>query len=292
MDPYYTLIDHPFQFASYLVLITTIITLWVYKKVWVWAPLAACSLGLALYSDLAPLVVLIPIGFLTLSLSLLSLNTPPIIRLFIVVIAATAAFALFSHLIKGTNNLLLFQGTVKPGSIPYTMYWNFDKGFAGMLLLAIAHPLISDPMHFKLALRRSILWAGLSIICLLGTAYAFDMIRFDLSVSGMLPLWILSNLFFVAIAEEALFRGLLQRELSDALPQRFGPLLSVLIVALAFALVHLVVIFDMRYALLAFGAGLFYGLTYSTTKSIEASIFVHFLVNATHIIFFSYPFLS
>ena len=36
-------------------------------------------------------------------------------------------------------------------------------------------------------------------------------------------------------------------------------------------------------------AGLFYGYVYHRTKRLEAAIFVHFLVNLTHFLFFSYP---
>lgn len=292
MAPYYALFEHPFQFAAYLLLITAIISLWVLKRLWVWIPLTCISLGFAFYGGIIQPVILIPIGFLAASLFLLHLNIPPIIRTALVVISGAAALGLFSHMVQGTHNLLLFQGIVKKGSAPYSLYWNYDKGIAGLLLLAIAHPLISDPMHFRLAFKRGILWAFLTIAALMGMAYGLDLIRLNPSVPPFFPLWLIANLFFVAVAEEALFRGLLQKELTDALPQKWGWILSILIVSSLFALAHLIFTFDMRYVLLSFGAGLFYGLTFSTTQSIEASIVVHFLVNATHILFFSYPYLA
>lgn len=292
MAPYSILFHHPFQLSAYLILITALISLWVFKKIWVWLPITLLSLSIALYSNVIAYTVLIPLSFLGASLFLMLLQLPPFIRAFLIIIAASAAFGLFFHLVHGTNNLLLYQGIVKEGSIQYTFYWNYDKGIAGLLLLAIGLPLISDPMHFRLALKRSILWAALTISALLAMAYGLDLIRFDVSIPGFFPLWALSNLFFVAMAEEALFRGLLQRELADALPEKWGWMLSILIISTAFALAHLFFTQDMRYVLLTFGAGLFYGFTYATTKSIEASIVVHFLVNTTHILFFSYPFLA
>jgi uncharacterized protein len=44
------------------------------------------------------------------------------------------------------------------------------------------------------------------------------------------------------------------------------------------------------YVIAATLAGLGYGWAYLRTKRIEASMFVHFALNATHFLFFTYPF--
>ena len=39
-------------------------------------------------------------------------------------------------------------------------------------------------------------------------------------------------------------------------------------------------------------AGMGYGFAYLKTRRIEAAVLVHFLVNFTHLLFFSYPMLT
>lgn len=67
-----------------------------------------------------------------------------------------------------------------------------------------------------------------------------------------------------------------------------APLLSLLLTALLFGLFHyksgvLMIIF-------AFLAGIGYGYAFQKSEKIESAILVHFGVNITHFIFFTYPF--
>ncbi len=292
MHPYTVILNHPLAFSAYLTLMTSLVSLWIFKKWFVWGALALVSGSLAYASGIIDLPVLVPVTFLLLSLLTLQLRLHGILRAFLVLIAFLSSFSLFLHLSQGTNNLLLFQGILKNGSVPYRYFWSYDKGLVGLLILGVAHPLLSDPMHWKLVAPKICLFSVLSLLALLGGAYALSVVAFDPSLPKFLPLWILGQFFFVCIAEEALYRGLLQRELTDALPEKWGWFASILLVASLFSLMHLISSEDVRYLLLAFGAGLMYGCTYTSTRSIEASILVHFVVNTTHILLFSYPALA
>ncbi|CAK9886718.1 MAG: hypothetical protein XXXJIFNMEKO3_03164 [Candidatus Erwinia impunctatus] len=93
----------------------------------------------------------------------------------------------------------------------------------------------------------------------------------------------LANLFFVSLAEEALFRGYLQQRLSQWLGCYGGLLLA----ALLFGLVH----FQGGGLLIVFAtlAGVIYGLAWLWSGSVWVSALVHFLFNMLHLLFFTYP---
>ena len=64
--------------------------------------------------------------------------------------------------------------------------------------------------------------------------------------------------------------------------------MAVLAAAAAFGAAH--VAGGTTYVLLATVAGLGYGAAYQLTGRVEASIFVHFTLNLTHLLLFTYPF--
>ena len=94
------------------------------------------------------------------------------------------------------------------------------------------------------------------------------------------------------IAEEALFRGVIQRQLqgpesSGMSSQSVGGLI---LAAVIFGAAHYA---GGRWSVvLATIAGLGYGWVFWRTDRIEASILTHFLVNTAHILGFSYPALT
>ncbi len=97
-----------------------------------------------------------------------------------------------------------------------------------------------------------------------------------------------ANLFFTCIAEEALFRGFLQRQLAMSLAKfRFGTWIALAVVAVLFGIAHAGG--GITYVLLATVAGLGYGWAYHRTQRIEASILLHFTLNSIHILLFRAP---
>ena len=98
----------------------------------------------------------------------------------------------------------------------------------------------------------------------------------------------LTNLLFVCTAEEAFFRGFLQRQF--ALLWKDHPLQQALPLVLAsfvYGLSHFAG--GSLYVAFVTLAGLVYGWAYQKTGCIEASILLHFLVNAAHFLLFTYP---
>jgi membrane protease YdiL (CAAX protease family) len=129
---------------------------------------------------------------------------------------------------------------------------------------------------------------GLLALIMLPLALATHYVRFDPKIPSGAFLWILNNLFFVSFAEESLFRGFIQGGMSKlTAPYSWGRWIPLVVSSLTFGLAHYQG--GLPYICLATIAGLFYGLTYQRTRSLEGAMLVHFGLNLVHFLFFSYP---
>ena len=116
-------------------------------------------------------------------------------------------------------------------------------------------------------------------------------VRFDPKLPDSFIFWAVINLLFVCTAEEAFFRGFIQKNCFRIFGHlASGAYLSITIAALLFGLSHFTG--GIWYIALATIAGLGYGYIYHTTKHIEASILAHFFLNTAHFLFFTYPALA
>ena len=123
-------------------------------------------------------------------------------------------------------------------------------------------------------------------------ATAAGYIAWDPKWPAILGVWVPANLLLTCVAEESFFRGLLQRRLGTFLQERVSaPALTALLAcAVAFGVAH--VAGGITYVLLATVAGIGYGTAYHLTGRVEAGIVVHFLLNLSHLVLFSYPFVA
>ncbi len=198
------------------------------------------------------------------------------------------------HLIPGFDNPLKVDGQlVKPGSVPFTMYINFDKGLAGvLLLLMVVLPRAAKPSAGSL--KVFIVVAPVLSVALLELALISGMVVWNtrqLLGMGFWCLFFFNQILFVALAEEVFFRGVIQTALLNYLQPKLssGAYWAIAITAVLFGAVHFAGGPGMVVA--ATLAGLGYGFVYHKTRRIEAAIAVHVLVNMLHLSFFSYPLL-
>ena len=198
------------------------------------------------------------------------------------------AIALSHHMLPGFNNLLVFDKIhFSPDSAPFTMYLNFDKTVVGLFIYLFVLKKRESAWHKKDSLITMKAFAIL-IASMLPLALATHYVRIDPKLPPQTWLWALNNLFFVCVAEETLFRGLVQGGLTNlALNIFHWKWLPLVVSSLLFGLDHYEG--GLPYILLAAFAGVFYGYTYWKTNKIKSSIFVHFGLNLTHFLFFSYP---
>lgn len=197
--------------------------------------------------------------------------------------------ALALHAVPGFHNPRLFnQLVVSTNAPPFTMYLNFDKAAAGLILLGLLCTRVVDGEGWRRALGAGLGGGLLAAAAVLGIGLATGYIAFDPNDWHLVLQFGLVNLLFVCVAEEVFFRGVLQERLQRAWAgHKAGTACAVALSSLLFGLAHLgggVTLF-----LLATLAGAGYGAIYARTRSIEAAILAHVLLNVIHFAWFTYP---
>jgi uncharacterized protein len=202
------------------------------------------------------------------------------------------AIAMSNYMVPGFKNLSVYdQIQFSKDSVPFTMYLNFDKILVGLFIYLF----YLKPNQIKPFQRQQMFFSikvlALLIILLMPIALAIHYVHFDPKFPPLGWIWVINNLFFVCLAEEGLFRGLIQGGLSKLLPKtKAFSFFSIIIASLLFGLAHYTG--GPAYIALAGIAGLFYGYAYWKTERIESSVIVHFGLNSIHFLFFSYPALN
>ncbi|MCB0361113.1 MAG: CPBP family intramembrane metalloprotease [Bdellovibrionales bacterium] len=280
----------PTDFVPYLLLLVTVWLSWI-------APPRFAFTGLlfSIVSGLAfhrlDLMALFWIGITGLSARILI--EPKISRYYRVLSAILFFFLcliLSNHYASGFDNLLVFNEVhFSPDSAAFRMYLNFDKTIAGILIYLFLIKKWQKSSFTKGDFLLSFKTLGILLICIIPLALVTEYVKIDLKLHQQSWLWALNNLFFVCLAEEALFRGFVQEALSRWKPESRGWNFVVLLISsLLFGLAHYKG--GLTYIGFATLAGLFYGFAYFKTKRIESSILVHFGLNSFHFFLFSYPF--
>jgi membrane protease YdiL (CAAX protease family) len=200
------------------------------------------------------------------------------------------SFLLGAHLLPGFQNPALVRDLVlSAGASPYTRYLSFDKALVGLLLTGLlGEGLLHSRRDWLEALQRAAPWILATIVLVLGLTYALGYVALAPKWTSFFWPWAVTNLFFTCLAEEAFFRGFLQRELSRTL-MGFGggQLLAVGGSAALFGLAHWAG--GWSYVLLAALAGLGYALAFRATGRIETAILAHFGLNTVHFLLLTYP---
>ena len=170
------------------------------------------------------------------------------------------------------------------------LFLNFDKAFVGLLLVGWGRLSIHSWKQWRNLLRRTLPIVLVTSVILLGLSLFSGAVRFDPKWFEFSGYWLVFNLLFTCVAEEAFFRGFVQKHLGLILDHRKNGLIEAwVLTSVFFGICHYRG--GWVYAILAMIAGFFYGFAYLKTKRIEASILTHFTVNAVHFLAFTYPLL-
>ncbi|MEZ6931553.1 lysostaphin resistance A-like protein [Aeromonas sp. S16(2024)] len=194
------------------------------------------------------------------------------------------ALALTLHLVPGFDNLkVLDRVQAGPASVPFNMYLNLDKPliFFGLLL---AWPALLGP-------GGAIRWRPLALLilplaALLIAAWQLGALKPEVGLPHWWWLFAFNNLLFSCVAEEALFRGLIQQGVAS----RSKPWVGLLIASLLFGAAHLAG--GPLLVLFAALAGACYGLAFLLSGRLGVAIAIHFLFNFAHLALFTYPLAS
>jgi uncharacterized protein len=211
------------------------------------------------------------------------------LRWFGFVVFTIMTVMLAAHKFPGFNNYNVVKDIkITADSMKYSLYFNFDKGMAGFFILFFLKDLIKSLKELIDMLKKSVLpgFIGISVIIVL--SFVLGYIKFEPKLPDFIWSFIVSNMFFTCIAEELFFRKIVQDNLKKLFNKiGYGKLFGVVLSALLFGSVHL--IGGIKYFFLAFTAGLFYAYVYEKTEKVESAILIHFLLNLTHILLFTYP---
>jgi len=277
--------------AVYSVLYIAVILLWIPEKkrlIPVWLVLLAIILGL-IANILAP-IALIPIAiFAACAYISQSHDNKFIYRLLSGFVVLAVGYGLVDHKFPGFNNWLVLDNVqISADGIPFTLYLNFDKTLVGLFILGYGHQLLQTKQAWIQMFRQLLLRLFPVLIIILALSYVLAYVQFDPKLPGSFFIWAITNLLFVCLAEEAFFRGFIQKYLTAGLKQYFGGnWIAIIIAAILFGLLHYAG--GPKYIFLASVAGVGYGWIYNRTGRIEASILCHFTLNTIHFLFFTYP---
>lgn len=211
-------------------------------------------------------------------------KTQPLLRAIIILALIMIIGGLTFHLFPGFHNLRYFSHSmIGAKSAPFSFYFNADKALIPFILLIFIPTLfVSRPL--KIANKYQWVLLVITIPALLFLAVKLGGLAIEPHFPKWLPTFVLVNLFFVSLAEEALFRGMIQQTLSRVLP----PYIALIIAAIIFGLAH----FTGGILLIIFAslAGVIYGLAWMWSGRLWVATIFHFALNLTHLLFFTYPF--
>lgn len=206
--------------------------------------------------------------------------------------------ALHIHAIPGFNNPIVIDGyRFSENAVDYKKYFNLDKTLYGIFIFYFGHQLITSRKELLRVLRISIPIAIITTAIVGTGGYLSNFltidIKFDTLSQEVFILWFLSNLFLTCFAEEALFRGFLQKHLSNFLNGRvpYANYVALLLVSVLFGLSHFGA-GSIAFVVLATITAIGYGYAYLKTERLEASILCHLFLNTFHLLFLTYPMLK
>jgi membrane protease YdiL (CAAX protease family) len=233
----------------------------------VWAPIYASAIAVALGAGVLEPVALLALAALTAACYLENSSQRRAARLCWTIAVILLALALGTHVVPGFDNpRVLDQVRLSSQAAPYSLYLNFDKVSAGLLIIGLCVPqLVTAPPALWESFRRALPIILATLLVLIVASLSLGYLRFEPKWSEVFWLWAPVNLLFTCVSEEAFFRGYVQTRLETALGSR-------------------------TYVLLATMAGIGYGLVLQRTRRLELSILCHFAMNTIHFVLFTYPF--
>lgn len=284
---------HPIGAIGYAFLSLALLSIWIHRKIWVWGSLFAVSLAFATYGNVITLQGYIPLGIVAGCYFFAKEDISGFWRLFATLCGAIITIALYTHFIKGFNNILLFSNFRSSASaISINIYANYDKAAAALLILGIYTQVISSKKALFRMLLATVPWMILSSALIISLSEYLGIVKWDPKLPAISLSFLFVQLFFVVIPEEVFYRGFIQEEIAKNLKNRFSGVFAVLATSLLFSLIHLFFIQNLSFIACTFVISLFYGGIYQITGKIESSILTHLFTNICHFFFFTYPMLS
>ncbi|OWQ90771.1 hypothetical protein CDN99_11385 [Roseateles aquatilis] len=258
---------------------------------WPWLSVLIMAVAAGLVNGQLGIAALVPVmAMAALAWMTIEAHRRPRRQEMLMLLMLVVGLALAMHKLPGFLNPTYL---ISPSDLqaPAARYLNFDKGVAGMLMLAV---LVAQQRQRRLAAAPSgsegpagaAPTAAPPSWTLPVTIGATLIVPWLLAVMSSLGTPTLrwppnTGLFLTCVAEEAAFRGVIQGLLARRLGtdlRTWNGWLPVLLAAVLFGLAHAPG--GLSYVALATLAGIGYGLIYTLTRRIEAAILLHLALNA------------
>jgi membrane protease YdiL (CAAX protease family) len=277
------------QLLPFALLLLAVFGLWISRAVWVGALLASVAAGY--YTGALQ-------GLAAVWIALLGALAWAHGRAGKYRLVAGVAFFLFALamglvLLPGFPRTVLVADTVlSPGAVPYGIGLGFPKVVGGIFILGLIDTArVRSWRELALVLRAAAPVWLITVVLVMVLTVALGYVKLDPKWTPLFFTWAVVNLFFTCLSEEAFFRGFAQHELARiGSNRRVAGVVAIAVASLLFGAAHLGG--GWKYALAAVLAGVGYGIAYHRTQRIEASMAVHFGLNALHFLLFTYPALA
>jgi uncharacterized protein len=285
-----------FTLLPFALLLIAVFGLWIHRAVWMVALAAAVIAGYytgALQGTAFLWIALLGAAAWMYRWRKTSASSSPTHRLIAGLAFLLMALAMGLVLFPGFPRVIVVDGVVlSPGALPWSLALGFPKVVGGIFILGLIHEeRVRSWRELGVVLARAAPVFAVTATLVMLLTLSLGYVRFDPKWTPLFLLWAVANLFFTCLSEEAFFRGFLLRELSEiGRNRRSARVIALCIAAGFFGLVHLAG--GWKYALAAAFAGAGYGLAYLRTQRVEAGMAVHFALNATHFLLFTYPALT
>jgi membrane protease YdiL (CAAX protease family) len=282
-------------YLPFLLLLTAVIGLWMHRAIWIGALLAAIVAGYfsgALYGLAALWIALLAALALAYARmrAISGSSTDPVWQAFVGAVFFLFALAMSLALLPGfTRVVLVDAAALSPGAAPYDIAVGFPKVVTGILILGLINPvLVRSWSELGRVLARAAPVFAITALVALAAVLLMGYTRFAPKWTVVFLLWAPINLFFTCLSEEAFFRGFIQHELSRVGSRpALAAGIALGIAAVLFGLAHFSG--GPTYVIAAAIAGVGYGWAFMRTGRVEGAMAVHFGVNATHFLLFTYP---
>ena len=224
-------------------------------------------------------------------------NFPAKIQIFIFFVIAIITILSFVHLLPSFNNIEVIKNLrLSKNSSDLNLWLNFDKPLIAIFMLFFAYQTprkLND--YKKIFLQTGKIFLPLTLV-VIGIGMIGKFLVFDpkLPSFNITSLWLIKILFLTIFPEEFFFRFFLQNNIINLLKKsqffktKNYQIIGLIFTAIIFGLTHFSGGFSL--VLLAIISGFGYGFVYMRTGYIESAILLHFLINLSHFLFFSYPF--
>jgi len=279
----------PDQLLAFSLLGLSVVALWF--RPWCWAVVFCAFVAVSLWLDLLTPVALVPIVTLSaLYFAYAHCVSWNWVRISLFILLSLLSVALGMHAFPGFSYWELSDSVrLSDTSASYAMRYYLDKPLIGVMVLGLAYSGLSRTWSDWREMIRRLWWPLLATLAIVyPTSIFLGYTQWDPKYSSVFWPWAVKNLLFVCVAEEAFFRGFLQKQLAELIPHRQAKLIALIVAAALFGIAHIAG--GLNYVLLATVAGLGYGYVYLISERVEASILTHFLLNTGHFLFLTYPY--